>query len=175
MRRRRLWIGIGVGVAFMFVGCNGLAAMNYFCSECGTDRDEIQLCLPKNRRLVTIYGWETPTVFTAMKRVVEPGPCKHRWVYASGRGGSFIDPAGAAPRRHLLVAMHNLGIVESAGRVNAANALELIRWTLRNDISDEDFQRRCLDADSRPVEFDSDPAFRRWFEEFRPKPVTGDR
>lgn len=173
MRRSRLWMGIAVGLVFIFVGCNGLAAMDYFCSECATDRREVQLCLPGNRRLLTLCGMETPTVFTAIKRMVEPGRCPHRWVFASGKGGRFIDAKGAESRRTLLLALHNLGVVESAARVDPAGALELIRWTLRTDVSEELFWQRCRGSDSRPIDFDSEPSFRAWFDEFRPKAVTG--
>jgi hypothetical protein len=172
MRRSRLWIGVAVALAFIFAGCNGLAAMDYFCSECATDRREVQLCLPKNRRLVTLYGMETPTVFTAMKRAVEPGRCPHRWVFASGKGGGFIDAKGAESRRTLLLALHNLGVVDSASTVDPAGALELIRWTLRTDVSEELFWTWCRRSDTRPMDFDSEPTFRAWFDEFRPKAVS---
>lgn len=167
MKRSRTWIWVFLAIAFMFVGGNGFSRMEYFCSECATDRYALQVCLPMNRAILTLYSLETPSPFTAMKRAVEPGRCEHRWVYASGKGGLFIKPDGAEPRRKTLTAMNNLGVVNSASTVDAAGGLELIRWTLRTDVPEAVFRELCVGADERPVAFDSEPSFRAWFDEFR--------
>lgn len=164
-----LWSVIGLCLAVIFLGCNGLARMTYFCSECAADCCDLQVCLPKNRRLLTLYSLETPTTFTAIKRSVEPGRCPHRWIYAAGQGGSFINGAGAEARRTLLQAMDRQGVVTAASRVDAAGALELIRWALRTDIPENVLREQCVGADLRAVDFDSPQSFREWFDEFRRK------
>lgn len=169
MKSRRPWLVLAGCLTVIFVGCNGLARMNYFCSECATDCCDLQVCLPKNRRLLTLCSLQTPTPFTSIKRSVEPGPCPHRWVYAFGQGGGFIRGAGAEARRTLLQAMDKQGVVTSASRVDAAGALELIRWVLRTDLPEDLVRDQCVGPDSRPVDFDSPQAFRSWFDEFRKK------
>lgn len=167
MKSRRTWIAIAAGLAVIFVGCNGLARMDYFCSECATDRTALQVCLPKNRAILTFYSLETPSQFTTMKRAVEPARCEHRWVFASGKGGAFIKAEGAEARRDRLRLMDNQGIVTSASRADAIGTLELIRWSLRTDIPDELFRSFCFGPDQRAVSFDSEPTFRAWLDEFR--------
>jgi hypothetical protein len=169
MRRSRAWIAAAAGLAVIFVGCNGLARMEYFCSECATDRYALQLCLPKNRPILTLYSLETPSQFTTIKRSVEPARCEHRWVFASGKGGSFIQAKGSEARRDRLRLMDNQGIVTSAQRADAPGALELIRWCLRTDIPDEVFRSFCFGPDQRAVSFESEPAFRAWLDEFKRK------
>lgn len=169
MKSRRPWLVLAGSLAVIFAGCNGLARMNYYCSECATDCCDLQVCLPKNRRILTLYSLQTPTTFTAIKRTVEPGPCPHKWVYAVGQGGWFIKGAGAEARRTLLQAMDTQGVVTSASRVDAAGALELIRWILRTDLPEDLGRGQCVGPDSRPVDFDSPQAFRAWFDEFRRK------
>src|SRR6185503_13303128 len=114
MKSKRTWIWITLGLGMIFVGCNGLARMEYFCSECATDRVTLQLCLPKNKPVVTFYSLETASQFTTLKRAVEPARCEHRWVFANGKGGSFIRAEGAAARRERLRLLDNQGVVTSA-------------------------------------------------------------
>jgi len=173
MKSKRTWIWITLGVMVIFVGCNGLARMDYFCSECATDRYALQICLPKNKPVLTFYSLETPSQFTTIKRSVEPARCEHRWVLASGKGGAFITTEGAEARRDRLRLLDNQGIVTSVSRLDAAGALELIRWILRTDIPDELFRASCFGPDQRPVTFDSEPTFRAWFDEFRRKAASG--
>jgi len=169
MKSRRSWLVLAASLAVIFVGCNGLARMNYFCSECATDCLDLQVCLPKNRRILTLYSLQTPTTLTAIKRSVEPGPCHHKWVYALGQGGWFIKGEGAEARRTMLQAMEKQGVVTSASRVDAAGALELIRWVLGNDLPEVLVRDQCVGVDSRPVDFESPQAFRAWFDELRKK------
>ncbi|HKS16440.1 MAG TPA: hypothetical protein VJU16_03955 [Planctomycetota bacterium] len=169
MRRSRAWIVVAASLAVIFVGCNGLARMTYYCSECATDCCDLQVCLPKNRKLFTLYSLETPTPFAAIRRSVEPGPCPHRWVYARGQGGWFIDGKGLEARRTLLQAMEKQGVVTAASRVDAAGALELIRWVLRTDIPEDVAMSQCVGPDQRAVDFDSPQAFRAWFDDLRRK------
>jgi hypothetical protein len=82
MKSRRTWIWIAASLATIFVGCNGLARMDYFCSLCATDRIALQL---------------------------------------------------------------------------------------RTDLSPELIRAHCFDSDPRAVSFDSEPAFRAWFDDFKKK------
>src|SRR5262245_51291475 len=169
VKSRKPWVALGLGALVIFVGCHGLAKMDYFCSECATDRTALQLCLPKNRVVLTIYSMETPSQATAIKRSVEPGRCDHRWVFAAGRGGWFIRAEGAESRRTRLRQLDNQGLVASAARVDAPGCLEFIRWALRTDMPEEAFRESCLPPDGRGVTFDSESSFRAWFDELRKK------
>src|SRR5262245_19016140 len=132
--------------------------MDYFCSECATDRIALQLCLPKNQPLLTFYSLETPSQFTTIKRSVEPARCEHRWVFASGKGGSFIRAEGAELRRTRLRQLDNQGMVTSAARTDAPGCLEFIRWALRTDIPEETYRELCLSPEGRAEAFESEHA-----------------
>jgi hypothetical protein len=69
----------------------------------------------------------------------------------------------------MLRAMEKEAIVTSASRVDPAGSVDLIRWSLRTDVSEELFREHCFTADHRAVDFDSAPSFRAWFDEFRRK------
>lgn len=169
MNRRKRWIRILVVLVLFFAGCQGIAGMDYFCSECATDQNEIQFCLPVNRPVLTLYLWRKPTEFTSLVRAAHPEPCEHRWVFASSRGGLFVQSNGADARRRLLKEMEKAAIVTSASRVDPSGAVDFIRWTLRTDVPQELGREMCFGADGRAVDFDSSTSFQSWFDEFRKK------
>lgn len=169
MTTRKSWIRLAAVILLFFVGCNGIAGMDYFCSECAVDQNEIQFCLPGNRTVVTAYIWRKPTAFTALVRAADPEPCRHRWIFAAGKGGLFIQPVGADARRVTLRAMEKLALVTRASQVDPSGSVDLIRWALRTDIPEPVFRERCIGPDGRPVDFGSMSSFRAWFEAFRRK------
>jgi hypothetical protein len=68
-----------------------------------------------------------------------------------------------------LVEMDQAALVRSAVEVDAAGAVELIRWTLQTDLPEELVREQCARADPGEAPFDSPASFRAWLGEYRRK------
>jgi len=82
-------VGLLLVLAGMIVFGNSFTTMRYVCSECASDRQEIQVRPFGMRSLGALTRKETSSKFTTLIQAADPGPCAHRWVFSDGSGGAY--------------------------------------------------------------------------------------